>query len=158
MPPPPGRMPTESPDDHWRRRVWAGPVPQLTVRAVVTGMAIGGVLSLSNLYVTLKTGWSLGVTLVSAIAAFGVFQGLFAAGLVRERLQPLENVMVASVASSAAFMTGGGNMAALPALLLLTGDQPAGWAMVLWFAAIAALGAFLAVALKKPFIDQEQLP
>ncbi len=151
-------MPSESQREQWRRHVWAGPVPQLTVRAVVTGMAIGGVLSLSNLYVTLKTGWSLGVTLVSAIAAFGVFQALFAVGLVRQRLQPLENVMVASVASSAAFMTGGGNMAALPALLLLTGERPAGWLIVLWFATIASLGAFLAVALKRPLIDEEQLP
>ena len=43
---------------------------QLTLRAVLVGMAIGAVMCLSNLYVILKTGWSLGVTLTACILAF----------------------------------------------------------------------------------------
>ena len=38
---------------------------QLTVRAALVGMALGGVLSLSNLYIVLKTGWSFGVTITA---------------------------------------------------------------------------------------------
>jgi uncharacterized oligopeptide transporter (OPT) family protein len=148
----------DDPEVRWRREVWAGEVPQLTPRAVLAGMAIGGVLCLSNLYVTLKTGWSLGVTLTSCIIAFGLFRALRGAGLVRKELSVLENNAIGSVASAAAFMTGGGNMAALPALLLLTGARPSGVAMFLWFATIAALGVFAAIPIKRQIINVEQLP
>ena len=122
-----------------RDRVWfatyyqGDKVPQLTLRAALTGMVIGGVLCLSNIYVTLKTGWSLGVTLTSCILAFAVFRVLGAVGLVRKGFTALENNAMGSVASAAAFMTGGGNMAALPALFLLTGARPGGFAMFAWF-------------------------
>lgn len=130
---------------------------QLTLRAAVTGMALGGVLCLSNLYVVLKTGWSLGVTITATITAFGVFRALHAAKL-GAPLSALENVMVASIASSGAWMTGGGNMAALPALLLLTGQRPGGLAMVAWFALIAALGVVVAMPLREQLLVRERLP
>ena len=121
-------------------------------------MAIGAVLCLSNTYIVLKTGWSLGVTLTSSVVAFGVFRALGAAGLVKERLSVHENVMVGSVGSAAAFMTGGGNMAALPALLMLTGTRPSGVWLFSWFATIAALGVFAAIPIKRRIIDEEKLP
>ena len=148
----------DDPEARWRREVWAGDVPQLTLRAVLSGVGIGALLCLSNLYVTLKTGWSLGVTLTSCIVAFGLFRALRAVGLVKRDLTVLENNAVGSVASAAAFMTGGGNMAALPALLLLTGARPGGAAMFLWFATIAALGVFVAIPIKRQIINVEQLP
>jgi uncharacterized oligopeptide transporter (OPT) family protein len=43
---------------------------QLTVRAALMGMILGGVLSLSNLYIALKTGWSFGVSITAGILAF----------------------------------------------------------------------------------------
>jgi uncharacterized oligopeptide transporter (OPT) family protein len=132
--------------------------PQLTLRAALAGMALGGVLCLSNLYVVLRTGWSLGVTITSTVLAFALFRGLRAVGLVRTDFSVLENNLVATTASAAAWMTGGGNMAALPALLVLTGERPGGWAMVAWFAVIAALGVFLAIPLKRQLVEREQLP
>ena len=131
---------------------------QLTVRAAVAGAFVGGGLGLANLYVVLKTGWSLGVTLTASLLAFALFRGLRAAGLVHRDLTVLENNAVGSVASAAAFMTGGGNMAALPALLLLTHTRPGGLAMFAWFATIAALGVVLAIPLKRQIIDVDQLP
>ncbi|MFZ5445859.1 MAG: OPT/YSL family transporter [Myxococcota bacterium] len=131
---------------------------QLTLRAAVTGMVLGGVLALSNLYVVLKTGWSLGVTITATIVAFGLFRALQLAGGTRRPFTALENAMVASIASSGAWMTGGGNMAALPALLLLTGARPSGWAMVAWFALIASLGVVVAMPLREQFITREKLP
>jgi len=130
-----------------------GPETQLTA-----GALLGGVLCLSNLYVVLKTGWSLGVTITSTVLAFSLFRALKALGLARGEFSVLENTLVATAASAAAWMTGGGNMAALPALLLLTGERPGGWAMVAWFAVIAAMGVFLAIPLKRQLIDVEQLP
>ena len=136
----------------------AAETPQLTVRAVVAGMAIGAVMCAANVYVVLKTGWSLGVTLSSTVIAFGLFRAMNAGRLVRRPLGMLENTTVSSVASAAAFMTGGGNMAALPALILLTGTRPGTLALVAWFAVIAALGVVIAIPIKRQLIDVEPLP
>ena len=59
--------PVVDPERDWRERCYRGNVPQLTVRAVIVGMLIGAVMCLSNLYVFLKTGWSMGVTITAAI-------------------------------------------------------------------------------------------
>ena len=145
-------------EERWVQEVYQGPDRQLTVRAALTGMGLGAVLCLSNLYVVLKTGWSLGVTITATIVAYGLFRALRLGGFSRTPFSALENNAVASVASSGAWMTGGGNMAALPALLLLTGQRPGGLVMVAWFALIAALGVFVAIPLKRQFINREKLP
>ncbi len=142
----------------WARDVYQPDAPQLTVRAALMGMALGAVLCLSNLYVVLKTGWSLGITITATIVAFALFRLLKVVGLARRDFSALENNAVATVASAGAWMTGGGNMAALPALLLLTGQRPSGFSMFAWFAVIAALGVFVAIPLKRQFINREQLP
>jgi OPT family oligopeptide transporter len=135
----------------------ATPPAQLTVRAVVFGMAIGAVMCLSNIYVFFKTGWSLGVTLTACILAFAVFKALASARLIREPLQALENNALTTVASGAGYMTGGGNMAAFGALLMVTTARPNPVAMIAWFAGIAALGVFAAIPIKRQLIDQEAL-
>jgi hypothetical protein len=62
---------------HWLRHVYAGDhVRPLTIRSVDTGLLLGGLMALSNLYVSLKTGWSLGVTVTAAILAFGIWTTL----------------------------------------------------------------------------------
>ena len=61
----------------WLKEVYRGDrVPQLTFRSVVTGMVLGGVMALSNLYVGFKTGWGLGVTITACILAYALFSGL----------------------------------------------------------------------------------
>lgn len=130
---------------------------QLTTRAAIGGMCIGAVMCLSNIYVFFKTGWSLGVTLTACLLAFAVFQALQAARLTRRPLGVLENNALTTVASGAGYMTGGGNMAALGALLMVTTVVPGSFALVLWFGVIAALGVFAAIPIKRQLIDEEQL-
>lgn len=131
---------------------------QLTPRAIVFGMLIGAVMCLSNIYVFFKTGWSMGVTLTACILAWAVFKGLGAAKLTKEPLGVLENNALTTVASGAGFMTGGGNMAAFGALLMVTSDRPPSVPIILWFAVIAALGVFAAIPIKRQLIDEEKLP
>ena len=130
---------------------------QLTVRAIVVGMLIGAVMCLSNIYVFFKTGWSLGVTLTACILAFSVFQALSAARIARRPLGALENNALTTVASGAGYMTGGGNMAAFGALLMVTTARPSGAIMIAWFAGIAALGVLAAIPIKRQLIDVEDL-
>jgi OPT family oligopeptide transporter len=146
------------PDHAWLKNVYRGGIRQLTPRAVVVGMILGAVMCLSNLYVILKTGWSLGVTVTACILGFGLFRALRALGISREPFTMLENGAVCSVAAAAGYMTGGGNMAAVPALLLLTGMRPTGVIMFFWFAVIAAMGVCAAIPIKRELVNAEKLP
>jgi OPT family oligopeptide transporter len=134
------------------------PERQLTPRAIVVGMLIGAVMCLSNIYVFFKTGWSMGVTLTACILAWAVFKGLGAAKITKEPLGMLENNALTTVASGAGFMTGGGNMAAFGALLMVTSERPPSVPIIFWFAGIAALGVFAAIPIKRQLIDEEKLP
>jgi OPT family oligopeptide transporter len=150
-PPPP------DPEREWLETVRVTGEPELTPRAVLVGVLIGAVMCLSNLYVFFKTGWSLGVTLTACILAFSTFRALQAAGIVRTPLGALENNALTTLASGAGFMTGGGNMAAFGALLMVTSTRPSAAPIVLWFAAIAALGVFAAIPIKRQLVNREAL-
>ena len=141
----------------WLAKTYRPGATNLTVRAVVVGMLIGGAMCLSNLYVFFKTGWSMGVTLTACILGFGVFQFLQATRLVKKPLGILENNALTTVASGAGYMTGGGNMAAFGALLMVTTVRPDPIWMIAWFALIAALGVFAAIPIKRQLINQEGL-
>lgn len=155
---------TQVPEDaerRWLRETYKPGVPQLTARAVIAGMLIGAVMCVSNLYVFFKTGWSMGVTITAGILAFALFRGLQSAGLARAPLTALENNALTTVASGAGYMTGGGNMAAFGALLMVStaasATIPGTLPMVAWFAVIAALGVFAAIPIKRQLINKEAL-
>ncbi|MFM7281893.1 MAG: OPT/YSL family transporter, partial [Planctomycetia bacterium] len=129
--------PVQDPESRWLSETYQPAARQFTLRAVLVGMLIGGVMCLSNLYVFFKTGWSMGVTITAAILAFTLFQGLRALRLEGQSFSALENNVLTTVASGAGYMTGGGNMAAFGALLMVTTLRPDIAMMVVWFAAIA---------------------
>ncbi len=130
---------------------------QLTVRAIIAGMLLGGFMSLSNLYVALKTGWSIGVSITAGILAFAIFAVLQRMRFTRVPFGILENNAMQSVASSAGYMTGGGTVAAIPALMMITGQPMGGWQMFGWISAIALLGVVMAIPMKQQMINVEQL-
>jgi uncharacterized oligopeptide transporter (OPT) family protein len=67
-------MSLEEKDKWWIEKVYKGHAPQLTIRSALTGMILGGLLSLTNLYVGIKTGWTLGVGVTSVILSFAIFK------------------------------------------------------------------------------------
>jgi OPT family oligopeptide transporter len=141
----------------WLANVYKPDEPNLTVRAVLAGALIGAVMCLSNLYVFFKTGWSQGVTITACILAYALFGALRASGAVRRPLGVLENNALTTVASGAGYMTGGGNMAAFGALMMLTAVRPHALPTIAWFAVIAALGVFAAIPIKRQLINKEGL-
>jgi len=144
-------------EKHWLTHVYRGNVPQLTLRAIVAGMLIGAVMCLSNLYVFLKTGWSMGVTITAAIIAFSSFKLLQTLRIAKRPLTALENNALTTVSSGAGYMTGGGNMAAFGALVMITAVRPDTWSMVAWLGVIAALGVCTAIPIKRQLINKEAL-
>ena len=149
------------PEDAWLREVYQPHAVNLTVRAVIVGMLVGVVMCVSNLYVFFKTGWSMGVTITAAILGWGTFKLLAAARVSPVPLGALENNALTTVASGAGYMTGGGNMAAYGALLMILVAQPGVLplpstpALILWFGTIAALGVFVAIPIKRQLINKE---
>src|SRR5436853_3476735 len=49
---------------------------QLTWRAVMMGSVLGGVLSLTNLYIGLKAGWGFGVAITACILSYAIWTTL----------------------------------------------------------------------------------
>jgi OPT family oligopeptide transporter len=145
----------------WLANVYQGDtVRQLSFRSIVTGMIIGGVMSISNLYVGLKTGWSLGVTITACIIAFAMFRTLETV-FNRFRRDPftiLENYTMSSAASAAGYMASAGLVSAIPALYLTTGRVLLWWEMMVWLGAVSVLGVFMAVPLKRQLINIDKLP
>ncbi len=115
MPWPPGDVAVprsaDEEDRIWLETVYQGDtVRQLSVRSIVTGMVIGAVMSISNLYVGLQTGWGLGVTITACIIAYAVFRSLEVV-VPRWRNDPftiLENYTMSSAASAAGYMSSAG--------------------------------------------------
>ncbi|MCX6131007.1 MAG: OPT/YSL family transporter [Proteobacteria bacterium] len=130
---------------------------QLTLRSVIAGMLLGGLMSLSNLYVSLKTGWSMGVSITAGILAFAIFSILLRFRIVKSAFGILENNAMQSVASAAGYMTGGGTVAAIPALMMITGETMGAWPMFFWITTIAMLGVVMAIPMKQQMINIENL-
>src|SRR5262245_37368478 len=126
-------------ESKWLETVYQKGAKQFTARAIIFGMLMGALMCLSNLYVFFKAGWSMGVTITAGILAFALFQMLGALKLIRKPLTMLENNTLTTVASGAGYMTGGGNMAALGALLMVTTVRPDFLPMIAWLAVIATL-------------------
>lgn len=147
--------------EEWRTKVYQGDhVRQLSTRSVVTGMLLGGVMSISNLYVGIKTGWGLGVTITACVLAFGFFRFLETI-IPKFRETPftiLENYTMSSAASAAGYMASAGLVSAFPALYLTTGRVLTWWELASWLGCVSVLGVFMAVPLKRQLINIEQLP
>jgi len=145
----------------WLKEVYQGEaVPQFTLRAVITGMMIGGVMSIINLYVSLKTAWGVATTIMSCIIAYTVFRSLGAI-IPRIRRKPftiLENYTMSSAASAAGYMNSAGLVSAIPAYYFITGTHFEWWQLMPWMWVIAVLGIFMAVPVKRQLINNEQLP
>ena len=87
-------------DEWWFANVFRGDMPQLTLRSGATGFLLGGVLAATGLYISGKTGITIGVGLTSVILAFAMFRILHTSGIASD-LTILENNCMQSTASAA---------------------------------------------------------
>ncbi|MBX2988642.1 MAG: OPT/YSL family transporter [Bdellovibrionaceae bacterium] len=149
-------MTLQQKDEWWLKNVYKGNMPQLNLRSAMTGMILGGVLSLTNLYIGIKTGWTLGVGISSVILSFALFKLLSKLKIGRE-MTILENNAMQSIATSAGYMTAP-LMASMPAYMMVTGQVVPMWQTFWWIIVLSLLGVLFAFPLKKRFINDEQLP
>ena len=154
------RRPAEI-EREWRETVYRGAgdtMPQLTARAILMGAFLGGVLSLTNLYVALKIGWTSGVAITACVLSFSIWRTLRATGLVRSDFGILENNCMQSTATAAGYSVGGTMASAIAAMLMITGRQMDFWTLLGWNVSLAVIGVAMAVPMKRQMINIEQLP
>ena len=138
----------EQKDRWWLENVYKGDTPQMTVRVVLMGFVLGGLLSITNLYVGAKAGWSLGVAITAVILAFVYFKALQKVGL-GHNYNVLESNILQSIACSAGYMNGP-LIASMAAYMIITGVVVPWWQMIMWLLGLALLGVLFAFPLKAP--------
>jgi uncharacterized oligopeptide transporter (OPT) family protein len=145
----------------WFEKIYTGRgdrQKQLTLRAVLMGGVLGMFMSISNLYTTLKLGWSFGVAITACVLSYVIWNAIRALwGGRLSQMTILENNCMQSTATAAGSSTGAAIGMAFGALLLIEGvHQP--WYVVAAFTFFtAALGVFLAIPMKRQMVNQEQL-
>ena len=134
-------------------------MPQLTIRALATGMILGGVLSICNVYTGLKIGWSNNMSITGILLAYASWATISrtTAGRVKQ-LTILENNINQASCSAAAAVSSAGLVAPIPALTLITGEQFTWPVLVLWVFAVCLVGITVATGLRRQMIVVDKLP
>lgn len=130
--------------------------PELTVRAILTGMALGAVLTPCNVYSGLKIGWAFNMSVAAGLLAFALWktgERVWGAG----HWDLLENNINQTAASSAAAIISSGLAAPIPALALLTGKQLPWSYLSLWLFAVSLLGVVVAAGLRRQMLARRGL-
>ncbi|MCK4342570.1 MAG: OPT/YSL family transporter [Phycisphaerae bacterium] len=130
---------------------------QLTWRAVIMGSVLGGVLSLTNIYIGLKSGWGFGVAITACILSYAIWMTFHKIGLVKTRMTVLENNCMQSTASAAGYSTGGTLVSAIAAFILVNNDTIPLLTLMAWVFFLAILGVSMAIPMKRQMINIEQL-
>lgn len=144
-----------------------------TSRSLLVGLLIGALITFSNTYFGLQTGWISTMAMPSALIGFSVFK-VFSRHL-SYPFTPIENVLIQTVAGAVGTMPlGCGFVGVIPALefLLKKGeDGPSGdggtgeggplrlnlWKLMLWSLGVCLFGVVFAVPLRKETIIKEKL-
>src|ERR1051326_1339500 len=144
----------------WYEQVYRGrgdSMAQLTLRAVLIGAALGGLLSLTNLYIGLKAGWGFGVAITASILSYAIWTSLLKVGIARTPMTLLENNCMQSTASAAGYSTGGTLISAFAAYIIINHQSMSVPLMLAWVFFIAVLGVTMAIPMKRQMINIEQL-
>lgn len=144
-----------------------------TPRSLLVGLLIGALITFSNTYFGLQTGWISTMAMPSALIGFSVFKVL--TKYLSFPFTPIENVLIQTVAGAVGTMPlGCGFVGVIPALefLLKDGeDGPKGdggegeggplrlgfWKLVIWSLGVCLFGVVFAVPLRREVLVREKL-
>ncbi len=119
-------------------------------------MVVGGMLSLCNVYSGLKVGFTVNMSIATALIGYGIWQ------VARSPKRPAfglhENLVSQTAGSAAASIAGAGLVAPIPALTLLTGRELTwGW-LAAWAFSVSLLGVLVGLGLRRQLIEVQNLP
>ncbi|KAE8153882.1 OPT oligopeptide transporter protein-domain-containing protein [Aspergillus avenaceus] len=154
-------------------RVSTTSAQSFTSRSLIVGLIIGALITFSNTYFGLQTGWISTMAMPSALIGFSVFKVL--SKHLSYPFTPIENVLIQTVAGAVGTMPlGCGFVGVIPALeFLIRGgeDGPSGdggdgeggplklnfWKLVIWSLGVCLFGVVFAVPLRKEVLIREKL-
>ncbi|MBX3402815.1 MAG: OPT/YSL family transporter [Phycisphaeraceae bacterium] len=132
---------------------------QLTIRALATGMILGGLLSICNVYTGLKIGWGLNMSITGILLAFVLWRAISRASAGRvSMMNRLENNINQSVCSAAGAISSAGLVSAIPAVTMLEGTVFPWWQLLLWMSSVCFVGIAVAMGLRQQMIIRDRLP
>ncbi len=143
-------------EEHGYPPVQAG-IRQFTFRAIFTGMLLGGMLSLCNVYLGLKIGWGFNMSITAALLGFA-FWYLSTSVFKTAPFGVLENNMNQTAASAAASISSAGLVAPIPALTMLTDYEWSYTVLVVWTLSVSLVGIVAAIGLRKQMLIVDDLP
>ncbi len=132
------------------------PPRELTLRALLTGLLLGALLTPSNIYSGLKIGWSFNMSIIALLVGFAFWQSL-ARALRRPAWSLQESNINQTAASSAASIISSGLVAPIPAYTLITGQQLDTLPLMAWVFSVSFLGIWVAWYLRPSLIVQAGL-
>ncbi len=130
---------------------------ELSIRAVLTGMVIGALLTPCNVYSGLKIGWTFNMSVAAGLIGFAFWSASRHAFATRP-LGLHENNINQTAASASASIIAAGLAAPIPALALLTGQTLAFPVLALLLAVVSVLGVVVAAGLRNQLLVREHLP
>lgn len=133
--------------------------PQLTWKSAITGMILGGLLSICNVYTGLKIGWGLNMSITGILLAFAfwsVVSKLSGGGV--KNINKLENNVSQASISAAGAVSSAGLVSAIPALTMLEGTTFKWWQLFLWISTVCFVGIAVAMGLRRQLIIRDKLP
>jgi len=127
-------------------------LPELTIQAVVLGLALSVIMCAANMYVGLKAGMTVGAAIPASVISMGVLRGLLKRGTI------LENNVVHTIASSGESLAAG-IIFTVPAIVLLgLWDNYRYLETTMIAMAGGILGVVMMIPLRKAMIiDQKEL-
>lgn len=133
--------------------------PQLTWKSAGTGMILGGLLSICNIYTGLKIGWGLNMSITGILLAFAFWSVVskLTAGRVRN-INKLENNVSQASISAAGAVSSAGLVSAIPALTMMEGTTFEWWQLFLWISTVCFVGIAVAMGLRRQMIIRDKLP
>ncbi|PGH37112.1 hypothetical protein GX50_00095 [[Emmonsia] crescens] len=145
-----------------------------TARSLLMGLAIGTLITFSNTYFGLQTGWISTMAMPSSLIGFAAFKAL--SRHLSFPFTPIENVLIQTVAGAVGSMPlGCGFVGVIPAMEFLLRDGPDGergandgqgeggplklsfGKLVVWSLGVCLFGVVFAVPLRKEVIVREKL-
>ena len=133
--------------------------PQLTWKSAGTGMILGGLLSICNVYTGLKIGWGLNMSITGILLAFAfwsVVSKMTGGGV--KNINKLENNVSQASISAAGAVSSAGLVSAIPALTMLEGTTFEWWQLFLWISTVCFVGIAVAMGLRRQMIIRDKLP
>lgn len=129
---------------------------EFTLRAILTGILIGALLTPCNIYSGLKIGWSFNMSISAALISFGFWAMMHKWGAARP-WGILENNINQTTASSAASIVSSGFAAPIPAVTLITGREMGFTILAVWTLCVSLLGVVVAIGLRRQMLEKENL-